>query len=69
MRVRVWCEGMLQRYVVYQLYINLASFPGSPHARTKITLSRFSVLEAMERWAGPGNEPNINQNISITPSI
>ena len=27
----------------------LASFPGSPRAR-------FSVLEATESWAGPGNE-------------
>ena len=39
----------------------LASFPGSPCARTKDRrkgLPRFSVLEATENWAGPGNEAN-----------
>ena len=29
----------------------IASFPGSPHVRTK--------LQATESWAGPGNEANM----------
>ena len=33
----------------------LASFPGSPHTRIK-NRNRFSVLQATESWAGPGNE-------------
>ena len=41
--------------VCLKLCINLASFPGSPRARTC-----FSVLQATESWAGPGNEASIN---------
>ena len=37
----------------------VASFPGSPRTRTKNRKERgyrFSVLQATESWAGPGNE-------------
>ena len=37
------------------------SFPGSPHMQTKNLKERvraFSVLQATESWAGPGNEAN-----------
>ena len=33
----------------------VASFPGSPRGRTK----NRKVLQAMENWAGPGNEATI----------
>ena len=41
----------------------LASFPGSPRGWTK----NFSTLQAMESWAGPGNEARGWDNNFVPP--
>ena len=44
---------------------DVASFPGSPCARTKNGKERFSVLQATESWAGPGNEARVDAVLII----
>jgi len=39
---------------------NIASFPGP----TQLSVACSMVLQAMESWAGPGNEANTNAQLA-----
>ena len=62
--LRLASEQLLSTFDLIHCDLWVASFPGSPRAQMK---NYFSVLQAMESWAGPGNEANLWPDIVSCP--